>query len=319
MHDDATRVLSDTRLIAIDWGTTAARAYRLGEQGRVLDTRHAALGVQHVAPGGFASALATLLGDWQALAVPRLACGMIGSRQGWVEAPYRECPVRISLLAHGLTQTPQRELAIVSGIACRDHAGVPDVMRGEETQVVGLLAQAPHGALAIQPGTHSKWTVVAREDDGDASIRAFATYMTGETFSVLREHTILGRLMQDNSVFERGAFEEGVRRGLESVAAGDLLHYLFGARTRVLFEELAPASAADYLSGVLIGAEVGAGYRWAARQVGQLHDVWLAGGEALCMRYAVALELANLAAHTASPDIAAVGLWRLAKDAALVT
>ena len=81
MHDDATRVLSDTRLIAIDWGTTAARAYRLGEQGRVLDTRQAALGVQHVAPGEFPSALAALLGDWQTLAVPRLACGMIGSRQ----------------------------------------------------------------------------------------------------------------------------------------------------------------------------------------------------------------------------------------------
>ena len=311
--------MSETRLIAIDWGTTAARAYRLAEGGQVLEARHATLGVQQVAPGEFPSALASLLGDWQSLRVPRLACGMIGSRQGWIEAPYRECPVPVSLLAHGLTHTPQRELAIVSGIACRDATGVPDVMRGEETQVVGLLASAATGALVVQPGTHSKWTVVASED-GDTTIRAFATYMTGETFAVLREHSILGRLMRESSSFDRPAFEQGVHRAMEhGTTAGELLHRIFGARTLVLFDELAPAGAADYLSGILIGAEVAAGTRWAASHGCAQGTVWLAGGEALCMRYAAALRVAEVETRIAPADIAAQGLWRLASDAGLVT
>lgn len=313
------RVSSDTRLIAIDWGTTAARAYRLGDGGRVLDSRQAPLGVQQVAPGEFPAALASLLGDWHTLHVPRLACGMIGSRQGWVEAPYRECPVPVSLLAHGLTHTPQRELAIVSGIACRDASDVPDVMRGEETQVIGLLATAHDGVLVVQPGTHSKWTLVARADDGEMSIRAFATYMTGEMFAVLREHSILGRLMRESTSFDRGAFEQGARRAMQSSAAGDLLHDVFGARTLVLFEQLAPGAAADYLSGILIGAEVAAGARWAAAHARDHRSVWLAGGEALCMRYAVALQVADVETRMAPADIAAHGLWRLAIDAGIVT
>ena len=308
----------ETRLIAIDWGTTAARAYRLGSGGRVLGERSAPLGIQQIRNGAFGPALVSLLGDWQSLDVARLACGMIGSRQGWVEASYHDCPVAVSVLASDLTYTPGREMAIVSGITCRDEAGVPDVMRGEETQIVGLVDDAQMSALVVQPGTHSKWTLIAPDAAG-ATIRGFATYMTGETFAVLREHSILGRLMRPAETFEREAFEQGARRGLAARSGGELLHQVFGARTLALFEELHGEAIADYLSGLLIGAEVAAGARWAGAHASRDHAVWLAGGEALCMRYAAVLRLADIDARMAPPDVAARGLWRLATHAGLVT
>jgi len=307
----------DTALIAIDWGTTSARAYRLGAGGRVLDERSAPLGIQQVRDGAFAAAFASLLGPWQGLAVPRLACGMIGSRQGWVEASYRACPVAISALAGDLTHTPGREMAIVSGITCRDDSGVPDVMRGEETQIVGLVDETSDASLVVQPGTHSKWTLVRRDPAQGAIIHRFATYMTGETFAVLRDHSILGRLMRPAETFEREAFERGARRAIASRSGGEILHQIFGARALGLFEEIAPESIADYLSGMLIGAEVAAGARWAG-QASDEDALWLAGSEVLCMRYALALRLVDRHARIAPSDVAARGLWRIALHAGLV-
>src|SRR5512135_3042431 len=112
--------MAGTALIAIDWGTTSARAYRHDDAGRVAGERSAALGIQHVRDGAFAAALANLLGDWARERAPRLACGMIGSRQGWVEAPYRACPAALDTLATALTYTPERTLAIVPGVTCVD-------------------------------------------------------------------------------------------------------------------------------------------------------------------------------------------------------
>ena len=151
-----------TALIAIDWGTTSARAYRLDAAGGVCDTRSAPLGIGSLRDGGFASALDTLLGDWRDDAAPRIACGMIGSRQGWVEAPYVECPADLAQFGRALTATPGGELAIVPGARCVDAAGVPDVMRGEETQLVGAIRGDDARVLAVLPGTHSKWAIVER-------------------------------------------------------------------------------------------------------------------------------------------------------------
>src|SRR5687767_5677610 len=124
-----------TALIAIDWGTTAARAYRMDGDGQVLEQRAAPLGIAHIRDGRFAAALGALLGDWATDDAPRLACGMIGSRQGWVEAPYVACPASLAALAGGIVR--MESLHIVPGLLARDARGVPDVLRGEETQLAG--------------------------------------------------------------------------------------------------------------------------------------------------------------------------------------
>jgi 2-dehydro-3-deoxygalactonokinase len=306
--------LADTALLAIDWGTTAARAYRLDANGATLAQRDAALGVQELHDGNFAGALCTLLGDWQQLETPRLACGMIGSRQGWIEAPYSACPVDLASLAKAIVRTPGGELAIIGGITCKDECGVPDVMRGEETQIAGLPPTALERALIVQPGTHSKWTVVA-----DGAIAAFATYMTGETFALLREHSILGRLMAADAPFDVNAFARGVRLSLSAGSGGELLHRLFSARTLALSEELAPSGVADYLSGLLIGSEAAAGTAWARKQQSEPAQAWIVGASSLCQRYHIALRMAGLPARMGPQDAAARGLWRLAGLAGLVT
>src|SRR5678816_3850453 len=120
------RVVSATALIAIDWGTTAARAYRLDAEGVVRGRQSVPLGIKHVRDGRFEPALAKLLGAWIDDPAPRIACGMIGSRQGWVEAPYVDCPASLTALADRVVRAPQDVLTIVPGIATRDAAGIPD-------------------------------------------------------------------------------------------------------------------------------------------------------------------------------------------------
>lgn len=299
-------------LIAIDWGTSVARAYRLDARGGILDERSAPLGVQKVAAGGFPDALRALLDGLTDEGVPLIACGMIGSRQGWIEAPYRECPATLDALAAALTAVPGTRLAIVPGLICRDRHGVPDVMRGEETQIVGALnAPALPGGrrVVVLPGTHSKWTLV-----GAHGIETFATFMTGEIYAVLREHSILGRLAAAGS--DAGALERGVARSLE--AGASLTHDLFSARTLALTAELAPEAVGDYLSGLLLGAEVAAGRRWLEQHAVAGESVTLIGDAALCERYRRAFALAGIDAALGAPDVAAQGLWRIAQRAGMV-
>jgi len=312
--------VSDTALIALDWGTTSARAYRLDAGGRVIGERSAPLGIQQVRDGAYASALAALLGDWDAGRVPRVACGMIGSRQGWIEAPYCDCPAALSTLATALARTPGGEIAIVPGVSCIDNAGVPDVMRGEETQILGVVAaggdERPASRLIVLPGTHSKWAIV-----GDGRIETFATYLTGELFAVLREHSILGRMMPPG--VEAGAagaaFDRGLQRGFAAGAddAG-LLHDLFGTRSLALFGKLAPEETGEYLSGLLIGRELRDGLAWAARRGADASRVTLVAAAALGERYARAFARAGTVVATAAADAAAHGLWRIALSAGVV-
>jgi len=289
-----------TALVAIDWGTTSARAYRLDAAGEVRDAREAPLGIQQVRDG-FAQALTALLGDWALDPAPRLACGMIGSRQGWIEAPYVDCPATPDALTRGIVRVADGALAIVPGLACRDRDGVPDVMRGEETQILGAVA-GDSPALVVLPGTHSKWAIASR-----GTIETFSTYMTGEVYAVLRDHSILGRMAEGvTGAFAADAFARGVRAGLvENGSAGALLHRLFGARTLALRSDLAPQETGDYLSGLLIGSEVAAGRDWARGRGLAAASILLVGSRALCERYSAA-------------DAAARGLWRIAKAAAIV-
>ena len=305
--------MNDTALLALDWGTTSARAYALDAGGRVLGERSAALGINEVRDGAFAAALAALLGDWAALPVPRIACGMIGSRQGWIEVPYHACPAALDALAGGLARTPGGELFVVPGVVCTDAGGVPDVMRGEETQILGALDAAEPSLLAILPGTHSKWARV-----GGGRIDAFATWMTGELYAVLLQHSILGRLAGAPAAagaFDGRTFARGVARGLDEPG---LSHAIFGARTLALTGGLGPLEVGDWLSGVLIGHEIasararfGAGGEAGAR-------VRIIGSDALAARYAAALAQAGIDATPGPRDAAARGLLAIAHRARLI-
>ncbi len=307
------RFFMSVSLIAIDWGTSSARAYWLDARGRIVRAKSAPLGVQKVPAGGFPEALAALMADDEHDGAPLLACGMIGSRQGWVEAPYRACPADAATIGSALTAVPATRLAIVPGLICRDSNGVPDVMRGEETQILGAIdAGASDGhpmRVVVLPGTHSKWALVRA-----SRIETFVTFLTGELYAVLREHSILGRLAVAGD--DAAALEAGVRRSLAEDA--HLSHDLFSARTLRLTDELAPAAVGDYLSGLLLGAELAAGQRWLQRQRALGECVHLVGDAVLCERYRRAFALAGLDATLGPPDAAAQGLWRIAQRAGMV-
>ena len=184
-------------------------------------------------------------------------------------------------------------------------------MRGEETKVAGTFDEPFSGRrVVLMPGTHSKWALVC--DDGVAT---FATFMTGELYAVLREHSILGRLATDAR--DDAAFERGVRHSLRDGAA--LSHDLFSSRTLVLTGELAPDGVGDYLSGLLIGAEVAAGGAWLAREANGGLPLTLLGEPALVERYATALRIDGIHATIGPSDAAVRGLWRIARSAGVVS
>ncbi|MCC6379540.1 MAG: 2-dehydro-3-deoxygalactonokinase [Burkholderiales bacterium] len=297
-------------LIALDWGTTRARAYRIDPGGRILDSRVDDLGVQKLGRVRFAEALDRLIAPWRDDPVPRIACGMIGSRQGWREAPYVNCPASLARLSGELVETDGGEIAIVPGLATRDASGVPDVMRGEETQLLGAVAPDAPRRLVVLPGTHSKWALVER-----GVVLDFATFMTGELFDAMIGHTILGRLATASADPDGEAFARGVERGL---GPGPTMHDVFGARTLALTGELAAGGIREWLSGFVIGREVRSGRVWAQQAGDDASRVLIVGGEALAGRYAKALALAGAAGERGPADAAAVGLYRMARAAGRV-
>ena len=289
-------------MIAIDWGTSSLRAYLLDQAGRVQSARSTAQGILAVEGNRFSDALESLAGDWIASgAAPIVLSGMIGSRQGWLEVPYVQCPAGFAEIRAGLRSVRWKEHVawIVPGVSSRDESGVPDVMRGEETQILGAMDQLGKGRhLLCLPGTHSKWVEVE-----DQRIVRFATYMTGESFAIFKSHSILGRMMTEGMP-DSAAFDTGVRR---SADPGGVLHHLFGVRTRGLFEEISGSAAASYLSGILIGHEIRAARASAA-------TVHLLGSAALSETYSRALAILGIASAALPPDAAAGALFKLAQQ-----
>ena len=291
--------------VGIDWGTSSCRAYRIGENGTVLERRTDGPGILAVRNGDFSAALAKIAGDWIDApgAPPALMSGMIGSAQGWVEAPYLPTPATLADIAGRLAPVPDphRRIFVVPGLHGAGPAG-PDVMRGEETQIFGSGIE--DGVLCL-PGTHSKWAVVA----GGKIVR-FATFMTGEVFAVMRRHSILGRLMNE-APHDAAAFARGLVR---AQAPGGLLHHLFTVRTAGLLEGLGRDAAASFLSGVLIGEEIAA-----AKAQFAPAGVTVIGSAMLAQHYAIALNVFGVSAETAAGDEAAAnGLHRIARKAGLV-
>ena len=287
-------------MIAVDWGTTSFRAYRLDRAGGIVDSRSAPAGILSVENGKFAAVLAQQAGDWIAAGeTPVVMSGMIGSRQGWLEVPYAACPAGLDDIAAGMRKVAWEhgEVWIAPGLTCRDDAGVPDVIRGEETQILGVIDQlgADRHTICL-PGTHSKWVAVE-----NGMIARFSTHMTGEAFAVFKAHSILGRMMKDG-VTDRNAFADGVRR---SADAGGILHHLFGVRSRGLFGELSETASASYLSGLLIGHEI-----HAAETGGR--PVHLLCTPRLADVYRQALDVLGIESSTLDSNAVTHGLFRLA-------
>ncbi len=303
--------MNEARLIGIDWGTTNFRAYLLDGDGAVLDKVDAGRGILNVADGAYAGAYLDLVGQWQSAegGPPALMAGMIGSRNGWVEAAYVDCPADPASLAERLQPVPfedGRAVWIVPGLACRND-GVHDVIRGEETQIAGAVSLAPGGAdraVFCLPGTHSKWVSVR-----DGAIAGFRTAMTGEVFSVLKDHSILGRLMAPGTSGAAGpAFAQGLDRARDP---GGLLHHLFGVRAEALFDVIDETAVADYLSGILIGHEI--------RALGADETVTLIGSDALTDRYRRAVAHYGHRSHCLSGEQAVIaGLLAVARQAGII-
>ncbi len=243
-------------LIGLDWGSSGFRAYLMARDGAVLDAIATADGIASVSPGGFPATFRRVLGDWLEAypTLPVLASGMVGSRNGWREAPYVACPADLSAIAENLVavEADGRRVLIAPGLAFTDANGEPDVMRGEEVEILGI---AEGGArLVVLPGSHCKWAVVQA-----GRVLRFKTFITGELFAAIRDHTLIGAFARAAPPRPPGAaFARGARRGAAAVRGeGDgLLGALFGARSLPLMGALAEADAGDYLSGLLIGAEI---------------------------------------------------------------
>lgn len=328
--------LSQAALIALDWGTTSLRAYLFDADGQVLATHASTAGIMNLPrpaeQGGFDAAFEDACGAWlkQAPGVPVIAAGMVGSAQGWVEAPYVEAPASAEALVAGIVRVKAAcgvTLHIVPGVLQR--GDLPNVMRGEETQIFGALGQeanaenaantantavAAKRALIGLPGTHAKWAVVQAN-----RIERFHTFMTGEVFAALREHTILGRTMLTPDHADTAAFLHGVKIARDRGQAG-VLATIFSTRTLGLTGQLSREQQPDYLSGLLIGHELAGLEAVLTQQQNSVagQSLRLIGNEALCERYRLALAQFGCTQAELVKHATERGLWRVASQAGLV-
>jgi len=292
-------------MIGLDWGTTSLRAYRLDQAGVVLDKREGKSGILSVKPGGFPDELRKIAGDWlEAGEKLVVISGMAGSKQGWAEAPYLPCPASVVAIAQATLPVPfpATRVRLVPGLKARGADGVPEVMRGEETQILGALDRLPDAeATLCLPGSHSKWVRVRA-----GQILDFSTHMTGEVFAALSAHTILARSLHRGAAHHPGAFTRGLDRARQG---GGLLHQLFGLRSLSLFDAMPQMEAASYLSGLLIGHEVAS-----ALEAGVAPPVHIIGAAALTARYSAALTAFGIPCVSEEEDAAAKGLFRIGAE-----
>jgi 2-dehydro-3-deoxygalactonokinase len=301
--------VSAPAVAAVDWGTSSFRLWLLDAAGAVLAERRSGEGMLTAGTEGFGPTLEKHLAAAGASAtLPVIVCGMAGARQGWIEAPYVTLPAGLDGILAGAVPVPgqQREVRILPGLAQR-RADAPDVMRGEETQLAGVLPLFAAGRHVVcMPGTHSKWVEAA-----DGVIGGFRTWLTGELFSVLSKQSILRHSLGENAapaLPDTPAFVAACTEALGQ--GGDVGPFLFRIRAATLLQELSPADAAATLSGLLIGAEIAS----ARRVFDEPDKVILVASGLLGSLYAAALKLTGCAVLQADADEAVrAGLFEAAK------
>ena len=288
-------------LLAVDWGTSSLRGALLNRAGVVLEQRAFPQGILHVAHGQFQHVFEQRFGDWISADTLSLISGMAGSRQGWREAPYCPCPSGFQDIAQHLQWIDKDRIGIVPGLSTWND-DTPDVMRGEEIQIFGALsAQQIQSAQFVLPGTHSKWAQVL-----NGKIEAFKTFMTGEFYALLSQHSILAKTCLPDAPLKKDVFLDGV---MQSQKPGGLLHHAFSARSLALFEKLNPAQSSSYISGLLIGEEIKSA-KTNTKDEGT--PLYILGNGQLTQRYGFAMEALGISATALADEVTWTGLWALA-------
>ncbi|MDO5745112.1 MAG: 2-dehydro-3-deoxygalactonokinase [Micrococcaceae bacterium] len=320
------------RLIALDWGTSSCRVYLLGDGGRIIETRSEPWGILQVAERArthstsleaqFQQTLQKLCGTWmEAYAgLPVVACGMVGSQQGWIQADYRPTPAHLAVPTHALatvTMANGQSIHIIPGVI--EDSALPDVMRGEETQILGALelqrASANEGISTVQwmvlPGTHSKWVKVM-----GSTIQEFSTSMTGETYNLLMQHSILAKLAETPPQTSWNAFDRGLVTAFSSEGRKGIMATAFSARTLVLTGRLESTEVSDYLSGLMIGDEIlSVSQSWEEEPP---QRITICGNENLSPRYRRGLQRLGIEEIVELRDTAPAGIWKIAESAGLL-
>lgn len=289
--------------IAVDWGTSNLRVFAMGPGG-VLAEAESDQGMGRLERDGFEPALLALIAPWLHKAVDIVACGMVGSRQGWHEAPYRAvpcAPVDPATLVSVPARDPRLRVRIVPGLK---QAAPADVIRGEETQIAGVLALTPgfDGVICL-PGTHSKWAQVSAGE-----VVSFQTCMTGELFALLSQQSVLRHGMQGDG-FDEAAFDVALSDAISRPER--LASRLFGLRAEGLLNGLGPEAARARLSGLLIGIELAA-----TRPYWLGQPVLLVGADRLSALYARALTAQGLTPHRVPATAATLAGLALARAVA---
>ncbi len=289
------------KLLAVDWGTSSLRGALLNSEGVVLEKRAFPQGILQVAHGQFQHVFEQRFGDWISPDTLSLISGMAGSRQGWREAPYCPCPSGFQDIAQHLQWIDKDRIGIVPGLSTWND-DTPDVMRGEEIQIFGALsAQQIQSAQFVLPGTHSKWAQVL-----NGKIEAFKTFMTGEFYALLSQHSILAKTCLPDAPLKKDVFLDGV---MQSQKPGGLLHHAFSARSLALFEKLNPAQSSSYISGLLIGEEIKSA-KTNTKDEGT--PLYILGNGQLTQRYGFAMEALGISATALADEVTWTGLWALA-------
>jgi 2-dehydro-3-deoxygalactonokinase len=302
--------MSEPAYVAVDWGTSSFRLWLIDRAGQVLAERRSGEGMMAAAKAGFATVLQSHLAAVEAPdTLPVLVCGMAGARTGWIEAGYVDTPAPLAAILKQAVRVPgeARDIRILPGIAQRDVAR-PDVMRGEETQLLGALGLDAAGeALVCMPGTHSKWVRVK-----DGTVEHFSTFMTGELFSVVSRETILSLAVAGaDDADDVASFKAAAVAAFEAPAFAANL--LFGARSRQLLFGGTPAAARETVSGTLIGVELAAGLSGTLPKAG----VTLIASGRLAMLYKLAFDALSVTVAPIEADeavrrglsMAAAAIW----------
>jgi 2-dehydro-3-deoxygalactonokinase len=269
-------------LVAGDWGTSHLRLFLCDADGAVLERRTGPGAAE--ARNRFDEVFEALAGDWIRAQpdLPVILCGMVGSNFGWIEAPYVPCPARADQIAAQARRIGHRNIQIVPGLRCRNRFDAPDRLRGEETQILGVLPVLQAGTHVLcMPGTHTKWVLI--EGGG---IREFFTAATGEVFSLIKRHSVL--VPQDESEsLDEAAFAEAVAQ-VNRFPHAQWLHRVFECRSRRLAGELADGATAGFLSGLTIGSDVAGALPWLTES-GSSGPIHVIGDQRLTSLYAKTL------------------------------
>lgn len=300
--------MSEIALIGVDWGSTHLRAFAFDASGQVVDRRASDSGALTLSsPQQFDAALTHVTGEWarQSAAAPLIACGMVGAKSGWREAGYLRLSANPGAAALGagvvtVDTSLGRPLAIIPGVKSDE----PDVMRGEETQLVGCGSR---DGMIVLPGTHCKWVRMS-----DGRLESFATFYTGEMNALLRQHSSVGTLLKSApDADDAAAFELGLNYA--RAGAASWLHDLFVMRASVVTGQRSEAFVSTVLAGWLLGCELTS----ALSMYPDTREVVLLAGETLVPWYVRAATAFGIACELQNAEqVTARGLWIIGQSVA---